>query len=119
MANVKGSTAKAKVAVKAVTEAAVKAEPKKVVAKAVNGVLQAKRFVIRKSLIGTGVVVEFTNAKGVQYKYDHDEVFNANKERFESMPCFNQYGNYTNSNAIPAFARSLDSVEITQPEASK
>ena len=79
--------------------------------KKVNSIT-TKRFVIRKSLVGSNAVITFTNKKGVKYTYNHDEVYNANKERFEAMPCFEKYKNYTNSNAVPAFARSLDSVII-------
>jgi len=79
--------------------------------KKVNSIT-TKRFVIRKSLVGSNTVITFTNKKGVKYTYNHDEVYNANKERFEAMPCFEKYKNYTNSNAVPAFARSLDSVVI-------
>ena len=63
--------------------------------------ITTKRFVIRKSLIGTNTIIEFTNKKGESYEYDHDEVFSKNQERFLSMKCFNEYGSYTNSNKIP------------------
>ena len=79
--------------------------------KKVNSIT-TKRFVIRKSLVGSNAVITFTNKKGVKYTYNHDEVYNANKDRFEAMPCFEKYKNYTNSNAVPAFARELDSVII-------
>ena len=79
--------------------------------KKVNSIT-TKRFVIRKSLVGSNTVITFTNKKGVNYTYNHDEVYNAHKERFEAMPCFEKYKNYTNSNAVPAFARNLDSVII-------
>ena len=79
--------------------------------KKVNSI-STNRFVIRKSLVGSNTVITFTNKKGVKYTYNHDEVYNANKERFEAMPCFEKYKNYTNSNAVPAFARNLDSVII-------
>ena len=69
--------------------------------------LTTKRFVIRKSLIGKNVLITFTNKKGITYTYDHDAVYSANQERFETMECFQKYGNYTNSNNIPAFARHL------------
>ena len=36
--------------------------------------LTTKRFVIRKSLIGSNQVISFTNKKGVSYTYNHDEV---------------------------------------------
>ena len=74
--------------------------------------LTTKRFVIRKTLIGTNTTITFTNKKGITYKYDHDAIYSKFQERFESMPCFQQYGNYTNSNAVPAFARDLS--EITK-----
>ena len=69
--------------------------------------LTTKRFVIRKSLIGKNTVITFTNKKGEEVSYNHDEVYTTYKERFDSMNCFQKYKSYTNSNAIPAFARSL------------
>ena len=41
--------------------------------------MTSKRFFIRKSLIGKGVIVEFTNNKGVVTKYDHDLAYEINK----------------------------------------
>ena len=67
--------------------------------------LTTKRFVIRKSLIGKNSIITFTNKKGVTYTYDHDAVYAANQEKFENMECFHKYGNYTNSNNLPTFAR--------------
>ena len=67
--------------------------------------MKLKRFVIRKSLIGKDVVVEFTNKKGEQVKYNHDEVYKFHKLRFDSMPCFQKYKSYTNT--MPAFCRDL------------
>ena len=72
--------------------------------------LTTKRFVIRKTLIGTNTIITFTNKKGITYKYDHYAIYSKLQERFESMHCFQQYGNYTNSNAVPAFARELSEV---------
>lgn len=69
--------------------------------------LTTKRFVIRKSLIGTNTVITFTNKKGETVSYNHDEVYNTHKERFDAMNCFEKYKSYTNSNAMPAFARNL------------
>jgi len=73
--------------------------------------LTTKRFVIRKSLIGTNTVITFTNKKGITYTYDHDEIYSTYQEKFESMPCFQEYKNYTNSNAVPAFCRELSEVK--------
>ena len=68
--------------------------------------LKTKRFVIRKSLIGKNVVITFTNKKQEIVSYNHDEVYNNNKVRFDSMNCFNKYGSYTCTNNLPTFARS-------------
>ena len=67
--------------------------------------LTTKRFVIRKSLIGKHTIITFVNKKGDSITYDHDEVYNRNKERFESMNCFQKYKSYTSSNNIPTFCR--------------
>ena len=67
--------------------------------------LTKKRFVISKALIGKNVEITFTNKKSETYTYNHDEVFAQNQEKLLSMNCFNQYGNYTNSNKIPNWAK--------------
>ena len=67
--------------------------------------LTTKRFVIRKSLIGENVEITFTNKKNETYTYNHDEVFASNQEKQLSMPCFNEYGSYTNSNKIPNWVK--------------
>ena len=69
--------------------------------------LTKKRFVISKSLIGKNVVITFTNKKGETYSYNHDDVYSVNQERLETMECFQKYGNYTNSNNLPTFARDF------------
>jgi hypothetical protein len=69
--------------------------------------ITTKRFVIRKSLIGTNTVISFTNIKQVVCTYNHDLVYNAFKTKFDLMPCFDKYGSYTNSNNLPAFVRAL------------
>jgi len=69
--------------------------------------LTKKRFVISKSLIGQNAVITFTNKKGNSFTYEHDAVYSANQEKFESMQCFQKYGNYTNSNNLPTFARDF------------
>ena len=67
--------------------------------------LTTKRFVIRKSLIGKNVIISFENKKKELCVYNHDEVYNKNKERFDNMNCFNKYGSYTCTNNLPTFAR--------------
>ena len=70
--------------------------------------LTKKRFVIQKSLIGKNVTIEFVNKKGDTMSYNHDEVYNTHKEKFDNMNCFEKYKSYTNSNTIPAFCRDLN-----------
>ena len=72
-----------------------------------SNTLNTNRFVIRKSLIGKNTIITFTTNKGKTVSYNHDEVYNKFKNRFESMNCFAKYKSYTNSNNIPAFAREL------------
>ena len=69
--------------------------------------LTTNRFVIRQSLIGKNAIITFVNKKGVSVSYNHDDVYNAHKVRFDSMNCFAKYKSYTNSNNIPAFCRDL------------
>ena len=72
--------------------------------------LTTKRFVIRKSLIGKNTVITFVNKKQETVSYNHDEVYNAHSERFNSMNCFAKYKSYTNTNAVPAFCRNLQTI---------
>ena len=67
--------------------------------------ITTKRFVIRKSLIGTNTVITFVTKKGKTVTYNHDEVYTRNKHRFDNMNCFKRYKSYTNSNNIPTFCR--------------
>lgn len=69
--------------------------------------MKTKRFVIRKTLVGKNVTIEFTNNKGEKFKYNHDEVYNANKEKLESMNCFQKYKSYTATNSVPSFAKEF------------
>ena len=72
--------------------------------------LKTKRFVIRKSLIGKNTVITFVNKKQETVSYNHDEVYNTHKEKFNSMNCFQKYKSYTNTNAVPAFCRNLQTI---------
>ena len=42
--------------------------------------LKTKRFVIRKSLLGTNTIVTFTNKKDITFTYDHDEIYSTFQE---------------------------------------
>ena len=72
--------------------------------------LTTKRFVIRKSLLDTNTVITFTNSKDITFTYDHDEIYSTFQEKFESMPCFQEYKSYTNSNTVPKFCRDLATI---------
>ena len=72
--------------------------------------LKTNRFVIRKSLIGKNTVITFVNKKQETVSYNHDEVYNTHKTRFDSMSCFNKYKSYTNSNCVPSFCRDLQTI---------
>lgn len=89
------------------SKAVVAAVAAPVVVTTTKNALTTKRFVIRKSLIGTNTVISFENAKKVLCTYDHDKVYNALKAKFDLMPCFEKYGSYTNTNNLPAFVRAL------------
>ena len=69
--------------------------------------ITTKRFVIRQSLIGKNTIITFKNKKNDTVSYNHDEVYNAHKARFDAMNCFAKNKSYTNSNNIPAFCREL------------
>ena len=72
--------------------------------------LKTKRFVIRKSLIGKNTVITFVNKKQEVVSYNHDEVYNTHKVKFEEMNCFQKYKSYTNSNCVPKFCRDLQTI---------
>ena len=74
--------------------------------------LTTKRFVIRKSLIGTNTIITFTNKKNITFTYNHDEIYNKFQTKFDEMNCFQKYKSYTNSNTVPKFCRELS--EITE-----
>ena len=77
--------------------------------KTINNIV-TKRFVIRKSLIGKNTVITFVNKKQEKVSYNHDEVYNTHKDKFENMNCFEKYKSYTNSNCVPKFCRNLQTI---------
>ena len=68
-------------------------------------VIESKRFVVRKSLIGKNQVITFTNKKGENITYNHDKVYSLLKSKLESLPCFAKYKSYTATNNIPVALR--------------
>ena len=74
----------------------------------VNSIV-SKRFVIRKKLVGQGLIIKYTNYDGKVCDYDHDKVYMENQERFDSMACFKKYKIYTQSFNLPRFVRDMKS----------
>ena len=72
--------------------------------------LISKRFVLRKSLIGKNVTIEFTNKKGDKYVYNHDKAYNIMKDSLNKMNCFLKYKSYTATNNIPVVLRDKELV---------
>ena len=72
--------------------------------------LKSKRFVIRKSLLGSGTLVEFVNKKGDVITYDHDKAYEVMKETLDNLPCFEKYKSYTATNNIPKAIRGTEAV---------
>jgi len=76
----------------------------------INTILNSKRFVIRKSLLNTNTVINFTNKKGIKFTYNHDIAYNIMKSNLENMPCFIKYKSYTATNNIPVILRDKELV---------
>ena len=73
-------------------------------------VMNSKRFVVRKSLIGKNQVITFTNKKGDNITYNHDKVYNIMKSKLETLPCWEKYKSYTATNNIPLVCRNVELV---------
>ena len=67
----------------------------------------SNRFVIRKKLVGQGLIIKYTNYDGKVCDYDHDKVYHAHQERFDSMPCFKKRKIYTQSFNLPKVVREM------------
>ena len=75
-----------------------------------NSVIESKRFVVRKSLIGNNQVITFTNKKGDKITYNHDKVYEIMKSKLETLPCWEKYKSYTATNNIPLVCRNVELV---------
>ena len=73
-------------------------------------VVESKRFVVRKSLIGKNVVITFTNKKGDNITYNLDKVYEIMKDKLENLPCWLKYKSYTATNNIPLVCRNVEIV---------
>ena len=72
--------------------------------------LKTKRFVIRKSLLGQGTLVEFVDKSGDKITYDHDKAYEVMKETLDNLACFEKYKSYTATNNIPKLIRGTEAV---------
>jgi hypothetical protein len=70
-----------------------------------QNIITKNRFIISNSLLGKNAIIKFTNKKGESYTYNHDQIFAANQNLLLSMACYIKYGNYTNSNKLPNWAK--------------
>ena len=75
-----------------------------------NKTLKSKRFVIRKSLLNTNTIIEFTNSKNVTFTYNHDKAYSIMKDSLDKMACFIKYKSYTATNNIPLVLRDKELV---------
>lgn len=70
-----------------------------------------KRFVLSKTNVkDKSLLLEYTNKKGETFTYSPHKVYEQLKDKFEAMPCWAKYGNYTNSVNLPKFVRELKSI---------
>ena len=72
--------------------------------------ITSKRFVLRKSLVGSNTIITFTNKKGVTVKYSHDKAFAIMKDTLTKLPCWLKYKSYTDTNNIPVVLRGKELV---------
>ena len=75
-----------------------------------KNVLNSKRFVVRKSLIGKNQIITFTNKKGDDVTYNQDKIYEIMKEGLNSLPCWEKYKSYTATNNIPMICRNKELV---------
>ena len=73
-------------------------------------VMNSKRFVVRKSLIGKNQVITFTTKSGDEVTYNHDKVYEIMKSKLETLPCWEKYKSYTATNNIPLVCRNVELV---------
>ena len=74
--------------------------------------LKMKRFVVRKSLIGTNTIITFTTKKGDEVTYNHDKVYDIMKDTLNTLPCWEKYKSYTCTNNIPVICRNKEIVQL-------
>jgi len=66
-----------------------------------------QNFVVRKSWLGRGQVITFTNKKNVEVTYDHDEVLSVMLPKLSIMPCWIKREYWSQSTDMPLNTRHL------------
>ena len=72
--------------------------------------INSKRFVVRKSLLGKDETINVTFKNGNTVTYNHDKVFSIMKDSLEAMNCWAKYKSYTATNNIPKVLRDKEIV---------
>jgi len=72
--------------------------------------INSKRFVVRKSLVGKDETINVTFKNGKTATYNHDKVFAIMKDKLEAMNCWAKYKSYTASSNLPVILRDKEIV---------
>ena len=75
-----------------------------------NQILESKRFVIRKTLVGKNQLIKVNFANGDIAEYNHDEAYELMKDKLASMKCYIKYKSYTSSASVPVVARAIATI---------
>ena len=75
-----------------------------------NQILESKRFVIRKTLVGKNQLIKVNFANGDIAEYNHDEAYELMKDKLASMNCYIKYKSYTSSASVPVVARAIATI---------
>jgi len=73
-----------------------------------SNIVEKKRFVVSKGLVGKNQVIDVTFKNGNTVTYNHDKVFEILKDKLESMNCWEKYKSYTSSNSLPVIVRDKE-----------
>lgn len=73
-----------------------------------NSILNSKRFVVRKSLIGKNQIIKVTFKNGKVFEYNHDKAFELMKENLTKLNCWEKYKSYTSSTSIPKVLQNAE-----------
>jgi len=69
-----------------------------------------KNFVVRKSWLGRNQVITFTNNKGQQITYNHDEALKVMLPKLNILPCWAKRGYWSQSTDAPVSVRHSDAI---------